>query len=62
MMGSKPKQLSWDIAPIQLIITEAGGVYADSAKGVDAKLDPFDLRGPIVIGHRDIVADILHRL
>ena len=60
--GVKPKQLSWDIAPIQLIITEAGGVYADSAKGVDAKVDPFDLRGPIVIGHRDIVADILHRL
>jgi myo-inositol-1(or 4)-monophosphatase len=58
----KPKQLPWDIAPIQLIIEEAGGVYVDSSKGFSSPLDPFDLKGPIVVGNESIVSYILDRI
>jgi hypothetical protein len=58
----KPKQMSWDIIPIKLIVEEAGGVYIDSHKGMDEPLDPFDLRGPIITGHPKIVSEILVRL
>ena len=56
---SKPKQLAWDIVPIQLIIQEAGGAYVDAERGCDENLDPFNLRGPIVVGHRSVVKYIL---
>ena len=58
----KPKQLPWDIVPIQLIVEEAGGVYMDTGKGVDARLDPFDLQGPILIGPRAICQYIIDQL
>jgi fructose-1,6-bisphosphatase/inositol monophosphatase family enzyme len=54
----KPKQLPWDIIPIQLIVEEAGGLYVDAGRGVDAPLDPFDLKGPIIIGNRCIVEEL----
>ena len=58
----KPKQCPWDIIPIKLIVEEAGGLYIDSKKGVLEPLDPFELRGPIIIGNRKIVTEILDRL
>jgi fructose-1,6-bisphosphatase/inositol monophosphatase family enzyme len=58
----KPKQLPWDIVPIQLIVEEAGGVYMDTGRGIDARLDPFDLHGPILIGPRSICQYILNHL
>ena len=59
---AKPKQCPWDIIPIKLIVEEAGGLYIDSHKGVSEDLDPFDLRGPIIIGNKRIVAEILDRM
>jgi fructose-1,6-bisphosphatase/inositol monophosphatase family enzyme len=55
----KPKQLPWDIIPIQLIIEEAGGMYVDCVKGLGARLDPFNLEGPILIGSKSTVKYIL---
>jgi myo-inositol-1(or 4)-monophosphatase len=55
----KPKQLPWDILAIQLIIQEAGGAYVDADRGCDETLDPFNLRGPIVVGHPSVVKYIL---
>jgi fructose-1,6-bisphosphatase/inositol monophosphatase family enzyme len=54
-----PKQLPWDIVPIKLLIEEAGGVYIDSCKGLEEDLDPFNLSGPIIIGHRSTVKYLL---
>jgi len=58
----KPKQMSWDIIPIKLIVEEAGGLYIDSHKGLEDPLDPFDLKGPIIVGHPKIVFEIITRL
>ena len=58
----KPKQLPWDIVPIQLIVEEAGGVYVDSARGMEDRLDGFDLKGPILVGNKSVVSEILARL
>ena len=55
----KPKQLPWDIVPVQLIIEEAGGCYIDAEKGIKRALDPFDLKGPILIGNRSTIEYIL---
>ena len=55
----KPKQLPWDIVPVQLIIEEAGGEYVDACKGLDERLDPFNLQGPILIGNRSTIEYIL---
>ena len=61
-VSEKPKQCPWDIVPVKLIIEEAGGLYIDSTKGVDEPLNPFDLKGPIIIGNKKIVSEILDRL
>lgn len=55
-----PKQLPWDIIPIKLIVEEAGGFYVDTKTGKSA--DPFDLKGPILIGSRAICDEILKRI
>lgn len=58
--GEMPKQQPWDIIPIQLIVEEAGGCYVDTETGKG--VDPFNLRGPIVIGCRAICDEILKRI
>ena len=55
-----PKQLPWDIIPVQLIVEEAGGLYLDTATG--KRVDAFDLKGPILIGSRAMCAEILKRV
>ena len=58
----KPKQLPWDIVPIQLIITEAGGMYVDLVRGPLVPLDPFDVKGPIVIANPQLVKHLYEKL
>lgn len=56
----KPKQLPWDIVPIQLIVQEAGGVYLDIARG--AIVDPFALSGPILVASSSLADEIRSRI
>lgn len=58
----KPKQLPWDIVPIQLIVEEAGGVYMDSLRGPQECLNPFELKGAIVISNAKLASEIYTRI